>query len=110
MPDLSPVNPLFNSKLEIIRSELLSQVMSKWDDLEDIRKSEMIRMDNFFCKLHLTKFKSYINKDYEKQFAFNTKDPSPTQLIRFVMWIHSPLVRYTTLHVHIINFLEDFVS
>ena len=95
MSDLGPVNPLFNSKLEIIRSELLPKVMSNWDELEDIQKGEIIRMGNFFCKLHLLcnfstetdkllKEFEYIilDKDYEKQFAFNTKESSPTQLIR----------------------------
>ena len=95
MSDLGPVNPLFNSKLEIIRSELLPKVMSNWDELEDIQKGEIIRMGNFFCKLHLLcKFSTetdkllkefeyiILDKDYEKQFAFNTKESSPTQLIR----------------------------
>ena len=95
MSDLGPVNPLFNSKLEIIRSELLPKVMSNWDELEDIQKGEIIRMGSFLCKLHLLcKFSTQtgkslkefeyiiLDKDYEKQFAFNTKESSPTQLIR----------------------------
>ena len=53
MSDLGPVNPLFNSKLEIIRCELLPKVMSNWDELEDIQKGEIIRMGSFLCKLHL---------------------------------------------------------
>ena len=95
MSDLGPVNSLFNSKLEIIINELIPKVMSNWDDLEDIRKSEIIRIGNYFCKLHLLSnfptetgknFKEFeaiiLDNEYEKQFAFNAKESSPTQLIR----------------------------
>ena len=53
MSDQGPVNPLFNSKLSILRSELMPKVVENWDDLDNSKKVELNRMGNFFCKLHL---------------------------------------------------------
>ena len=95
MSDLGPVNPLFNALLKAYREELLPEVKDNWNELNESQQSELKEMGNFFCKLHLlsnfaTETDKYLKDfenlvtldDYEKQFAFNTKESSPTQLVR----------------------------
>jgi len=95
MSDLGPVNPLCNALLKAYREELLPEVKDNWNELNESQQSELKEMGNFFCKLHLlsnfaTETDKYLKDfenlvtldDYEKQFAFNTKESSPTQLVR----------------------------
>ena len=73
----------------------MPKVLENWDNLDDTTKEELNGMGNYFCKLHLlanfaTETDSYLKEfeaimlsdDYEKQFAFKTKESSPCQLVR----------------------------
>ena len=95
MSDLGPVNPLFNEKFKAVREEMLPRIIANWDSLDEKYKSQLLDMGNFFCKLHLlsnfatetdkhlkTFEKAMTRDDAENQYAFNTKESSPVQLIR----------------------------
>ncbi|CAH1242603.1 Hypp6877 [Branchiostoma lanceolatum] len=53
MSDRGATNPLFNSHLNALRSDLLPVVHQNWDTLADNVKDGMTDMCNYFCKMHL---------------------------------------------------------
>ena len=53
MSDLDPVNPFFNSQLKSARENVIPKALGNWDDLSEVSKSQLGKMGNCFCKLHL---------------------------------------------------------
>ena len=96
MSDRAAVNPLFQSKLNVFRNELLPKAIENWDNLSKKEQEQMKEMV-FFCHLHLlSNFATETSKvlkgfekcmlldDYENKFAFETSETTPIQLIRLV--------------------------
>ena len=53
MSDQGSVNPVFNSALADLRSDLLPIVIDNWLDLSEESQTNLRSMGNFFCKMHL---------------------------------------------------------
>ena len=52
MSDRHSAEKLFNELLFEYREELLPMVAENWDQITDIEKDQLTRMNNFFCGLH----------------------------------------------------------
>ena len=48
MSDLRPANPWLSSELKSLRENLIPNVLGNWDDLSEVRKSQLGEMGNFF--------------------------------------------------------------
>lgn len=54
MSDRHSAEKLFNQMLHDFRAEVLPTVVGNWEDMADVEKEQMTRMNNFFCGLHST--------------------------------------------------------
>lgn len=52
MSDRHSAEKLFNEMLHDFRAEILPAIVENWEDLADVEKEQMTRMNNFFCGLH----------------------------------------------------------
>ena len=52
MSDRASTEKSFNKLLEAFRSEILSQVIDNWEDLEEEERKLCSKLNNFFCGLH----------------------------------------------------------
>ena len=52
MSDRHAAEKLFNELLEDYRADLLPAVAQNWDQMTDLEKEHLTRMNNFFCGLH----------------------------------------------------------
>lgn len=53
MSDQGSVNPVFNTKLQKVREDLLPIVYENWNTLSAESKQEMSTLFSFFCKMHI---------------------------------------------------------
>ena len=52
MSDRHAAEKLFNELVSDFRAEILPTIVDNWDELSDVEREQMTRMNNFFCGLH----------------------------------------------------------
>jgi E1A/CREB-binding protein len=79
MSDQGSVNPVFNSALADLRSDLLPVVIDNWLDLSEESQTNLRPMGNFFCKMHLlVNFATECDKalkEFEQNITVSGRNP-----------------------------------
>ncbi len=68
--DQAAVNGMFNSELEKLRAEILRETFPDFDLLPVLQQQRLIKMGNFFCKMHLL-----VNFAAEDNIIISGKNP-----------------------------------